>query len=179
MRVIHVVPSVAEEASGPSYSVVRLCESLIETGADARLAALDGALGPDRPRISRHFLSGWVRGGLEVTADAPVAGRQATSGQVDLIHNHSLWMMPNVYPGKVCRRYSNCRLMVSPHGTLSRWALGFHALRKKVFWRLLQGPAVRGAACFHATSESEYQDIRELGLSSRFAFSQTASTCRH
>ncbi len=89
---------------------------------------------------------------------------EANCGRFGLIHNHSLWMMPNVYPGQVCRRYSNCRLMVSPHGTLSGWALDFHALRKKVFWHLLQGPAVRGAACFHATSESEYQDIRKLGL---------------
>ena len=72
--------------------------------------------------------------------------------------------MPNVYPGNVCRRYSNCRLMVSPRGTLSGWALGFHGLRKRVFWRLLQGPAVRSAACFHATSENEYQDIRKLGF---------------
>jgi len=28
-RVIHIVPAISEEASGPSYSVVRLCESLI------------------------------------------------------------------------------------------------------------------------------------------------------
>ena len=41
MRVIHVVPAITEEASGPSYSVVRLCQSLIETGEDLTLAALD------------------------------------------------------------------------------------------------------------------------------------------
>jgi hypothetical protein len=41
MRVIHVVPAITEEASGPSYSVVRLSESLIGTGVDVRLAALD------------------------------------------------------------------------------------------------------------------------------------------
>lgn len=35
---------------------------------------------------------------------------------------------------------------------------------KPVVWRLLQRPAVRAAACFHATSESEYADIRRLGF---------------
>lgn len=34
MRVIHIVPAIAEEASGPSYSVVRLCESLIAQGQE-------------------------------------------------------------------------------------------------------------------------------------------------
>ena len=48
MRVIHVVPSVDDNAPGRSYSVVQLRESLIETAADARLAALKGALGADR-----------------------------------------------------------------------------------------------------------------------------------
>ena len=46
MRVIHVVPAITEEASGPSYSVVRLCESLIGTGVDVQLAALDWSSAP-------------------------------------------------------------------------------------------------------------------------------------
>jgi hypothetical protein len=40
MRVIHVVPTISNEASGPSYSVPRLCEALIAEGADVQLAAL-------------------------------------------------------------------------------------------------------------------------------------------
>jgi glycosyltransferase involved in cell wall biosynthesis len=44
-------------------------------------------------------------------------------------------------------------------------ALGFSRLRKRAFWALLQGPAIRDAACFHATSEQEYREIRAFGLS--------------
>jgi glycosyltransferase involved in cell wall biosynthesis len=166
MRVIHVVPSVDDEASGPSYSVVRLCESLIETGANVRLAALQWRPGT---RLAAPYLKRFpVSKGLRRLGRSPEMYRwlvdEATSCRVELIHNHSLWMMPNIYPGSVCRRRSNCQLVVSPRGTLSTWALRFHALRKKVFWRLLQGQAVRAAACFHATSESEYHDIRRLGL---------------
>jgi len=165
MRVIHVVPSVDDEAAGPAYSVVRLCESLIATGADARLAALEWS---SRAR-SAPFLNRFPLGiGPRRLGRSPDMQRwlidQATSRQVEFIHNHSLWMMPNIYPGRVCQRLSNCRLVVSPRGTISDWALGFHGFRKRVFWRLLQGPAVRGAACFHATCESEYKDIRKLGL---------------
>ena len=43
MRVIHVVPAITEEASGPSYSVVGLCESLIIEGEAVTLATLDWA----------------------------------------------------------------------------------------------------------------------------------------
>src|SRR5437867_5458823 len=130
MRVIHVVPAITEEASGPSNSVPRLCESLIGTGVDVQLAALDWSsvpvslpylkvfplgLGPRRLGVSPSMRS-W----LEAEAD---------SGRVDLIHNHSLWMMPNIYSGRACRA-GRCRLVVSPHGTLSAWALGLNALTK-------------------------------------------------
>jgi glycosyltransferase involved in cell wall biosynthesis len=47
---------------------------------------------------------------------------------------------------------------------LSSAALRFSSLRTKVFWRGLQGSAVRGAECLHATSQQEYDDIREFGL---------------
>jgi glycosyltransferase involved in cell wall biosynthesis len=88
---------------------------------------------------------------------------EVASGGVEIIHNHSLWMMPNVYSGRVCRNQS-CRLIVSPQGTLSHWALGQNRLQKEIFWRLLQRPAVHVAACFHATAESEFEDIRRLGF---------------
>jgi glycosyltransferase involved in cell wall biosynthesis len=36
--------------------------------------------------------------------------------------------------------------------------------RKALFWRLFQGPALKDVACIHATSELEYQSIRDWGL---------------
>lgn len=164
MRVIQVVPAITEEASGPSYSVVRLCESLIETGMDVQLAALDWSSAPVRLPYLRTFplgigprrlgVSPSMRRWLEAESD---------SGRVDLIHNHSLWMMPNVYSGRACRM-GHCRLVVSPRGTLSAWAMAQSALQKKIFWHLLQAQALRETVCFHATAESEFEDIRRLGF---------------
>jgi hypothetical protein len=34
LRVVHAVPAIAHEASGPSYSVPALCEALASSGAD-------------------------------------------------------------------------------------------------------------------------------------------------
>jgi glycosyltransferase involved in cell wall biosynthesis len=90
--------------------------------------------------------------------------REASSGQLDLIHNHGLWMMPNVYPGRICRQNAKCRLVISPRGTLSAWSLSLGRTRKRVFWSLLQRRVLQGAACFHATAESEYREIRAQGF---------------
>ena len=40
MKVEQMVPAVAEEASGPSYSVPGLCRGLAENGVDVRLHVL-------------------------------------------------------------------------------------------------------------------------------------------
>ena len=166
MKIVHVIPSMSAEASGPSYSVTRLCESLLGVGADVRLAALDEAAAAKDSGYRRYFAYGRGPRRLGVS---PTMRRwlemEAANGRLDFIHNHSLWMMPNVYPGGVCRRFSACRLIVSPRGTLSSWALRLNAAQKRVFWALLQGRAVRDAVCFHATAENEYEDIRRRGFS--------------
>ena len=89
--------------------------------------------------------------------------REVRSNAVDVVHNHSVWMMPNVYPGWVTRN-SNVPLVVSPRGTFSRWALNRSRAVKFLFWNGLQKRAIAHAAMFHATAESEYEDIRRLGF---------------
>jgi glycosyltransferase involved in cell wall biosynthesis len=81
----------------------------------------------------------------------------------DVIHNHGLWLMPNVYAGWAAAR-TGTPLIVAPRGMLGRAALAFSRKKKVLFWHILQGPAIRCAACYHATSHQEYEDIRSYGL---------------
>jgi glycosyltransferase involved in cell wall biosynthesis len=87
----------------------------------------------------------------------------ARSHSVDLLHNHGLWMMPNVYTGPVAKRHG-IPLIVSPRGMMSNWAMRNGSSLKRAFWPLLQKPALIAASCFHATSLSEYEDIRRVGF---------------
>jgi glycosyltransferase involved in cell wall biosynthesis len=164
MRVVHVIPSVADEASGPSYSAVRLCESLLDTGIDVRMAALDPGRQAPHPRFLTTFPVGI---GPRRLGNSPTMSRwlteQVATGGAQIVHNHSLWMMPNVYAGQAARS-GRSHLVVSPRGTLSARALEVNALQKRVFWRFVQEPALREASCFHATAEAEYRDIRRNGF---------------
>ena len=164
LRIVHTIPSISEEASGGTYAVLRLNESLVNLGLDITLAALDWASMPSPPGFLKAFPLGW---GPRRLGRSPAIYRwlsdQVQSGTVDLLHNHSLWMMPNVYPGQIARR-CGIPLVVSPHGTLSQWAMQSGSSVKRLFWPLLQRPALIGTTCFHATAESEYEDIRRLGF---------------
>lgn len=164
MKVIHVVPTVSQEADGVADVVRNLCKSMIASSTEVRLAALDWAPMSVHLSYLTTFSLGWGPRRLGRSSQMRRwLQAEVKSGAVDIIHNHGLWMMPNVYAGNACLN-SNCRLMFSPHGAMSSWALGRSALMKDVFWKLLQGPAVRAAACFHATAESEFEDIRRLGF---------------
>lgn len=88
---------------------------------------------------------------------------QGEGKTADLIHNNSLWVVPNLYPAWAAAKH-NKPLVVSLHGTLSAVSLTFSPWRKRIFWAAFQGDAVRSAACLHATCENEYQDIRKFGL---------------
>lgn len=164
MRLIHTVPAISEEATGPSYSVVRLCESLIAEVQDVTLAVLDWTPMASPPRFVKAFPLGLGPRRLGRSPEMRAwLTEQASSRSVEIIHNHSLWMMPNVYPGVVARKH-NVPLVISPRGTLSEWAMQHGSVVKRLFWPLVQKPALIATACFHATAKSEYENIRRMGF---------------
>src|SRR5262249_53732234 len=89
--------------------------------------------------------------------------QQAAASAVHVIHNHGMWQMNTVYPGWAVKRRTT-KLVASPHGSLSTWAMNHGSRSKALFLPLLQRPTFDRAGCFHATSEAEYGDIRRLGF---------------
>ncbi|HXH06597.1 MAG TPA: glycosyltransferase [Vicinamibacterales bacterium] len=152
------------EASGPTYSVRRLCETLRTVGVDAVIVTLDWSAGSPAGRSTRLFPLG--RGPRRLGRSPALArwlAGEAREGRIHLLHNHGLWMMPNVYPGRVARRFG-IPYVVSPRGTLGDWPFKSGSQLKRVFWPLVQKPALKWVTCWHATSEAEYSDIRRMGF---------------
>jgi glycosyltransferase involved in cell wall biosynthesis len=85
------------------------------------------------------------------------------SGSLDILHNHGMWQFNALYPGWAAKK-GNVPYVVSPRGSFSKWAMQHGSKAKKLFWPLMQKPALAGAACFHATSDAEYTEIRGLGF---------------
>jgi glycosyltransferase involved in cell wall biosynthesis len=166
MRILHVIPSLETEASGGSYFVGRLCDTLAAQPHEVSVMSV-GAL-------SMPFREGVEHAGFRHDYDVPVLRRLYVSKELkrtlkrrasdfDVIHTNSLWVMPNVYPG-IAAKNAGVPFIFSPHGTLGDAPLKVSRFRKKVFWKLVQEQAVQGAACYHATCEAEYNEIRDAGL---------------
>jgi glycosyltransferase involved in cell wall biosynthesis len=167
LRVIHTIASTEQEASGPSYSVPRLATEQARFGHHVELITT-GAGGVERIDGYRHsrFPQDLARVPVVrsmVLSSATQAALREAARRADIIHNHGLWLMPNVYCAQAAKA-AGLPLVMAPRGMLGPGALQFSRWKKRLFWLLLQRRAAESVACWHATSEKEYEDIRGFGL---------------
>jgi glycosyltransferase involved in cell wall biosynthesis len=167
-RIVHVIAGLDAAHGGPSYSVPRLCAALAAAGAHVELfsvaAADHDATG--NTEGGRCFARDWARVPVlrELRCSSGlVRALHDAAPKVDLIHDHGLWLMPNVDAGRVALRAGK-PFIIAPRGMLGPAALAFSRTKKRIVWAVCQGDVVRRASCIHATSEQEYDEIREFGL---------------
>ena len=171
INLIHSIPSIAKEDSGPTYSVVKLCEQLIATSkVHLRLIGLDW---DEKSSSSVPFFLGFPIGfGGKRLGRSPLMlmamRKWALNKEISLLHAHGMWQMNAIYPAHLSRKFQ-IPLVFSPRGSLSVWALNNGSILKFFFWPLLQKPALNDVTCFHATSSMEYQEIRALGFTQPIA----------
>lgn len=165
-EIVQVVAGIDPAHGGPAYSVPRLNSALVEHGQMSVLFAVAHSEFTKESELIRYFSHDFqAMPGLSLLRCSQ-ALQQAISARCKsggIVHSHGLWLMPNVYAGR-CAQAAGRPLMVSPRGMLSTAALAFSAWRKRLFWRLLQGPAYADAACYHATSAMEAEEIRAFGI---------------
>lgn len=83
--------------------------------------------------------------------------------QPDIVHLHSLWS-PYVHQMAVWCQRRGIPYIVSPHGTLTQWALRYKWWKKLPAMLLYQYRDLRHASGFHVTVEAESKDVRHLHL---------------
>lgn len=168
MKHFQIVESLAKEASGPSYSVLRLAQSMVKGGSECEIFCLEGPGGFGREaklnikEFSRDFPRVPFISKLGFSKSF-AAGLIDSFSPGSVFHVHGLWRMVNVYPGRLASK-KGAPLILSPRGMLGGAALNFSAYQKQLFWLLAQRRALSSVSCYHATSGQEVEDIRSMGL---------------
>ena len=172
LRSLHVVAGLDPAHGGPSYTVPRLCKALVTAGAQAQLLSVAGT---DACNVEDDGIRCFSRSSAHVPvlrdlrcSSGLMHALRELAPKVDVIHDHGLWLMPNVEAGRAALRAGK-PFIVAPRGMLSSAALAFSHLKKRVVWALMQGNVVRRASCIHATSEQEHDEIRDFGLKNPIA----------
>ena len=169
MHAIHVIAGLRLTDGGPAYTVPRLCRALADAGATVDLMTVSETSAQERSDGNfRERRFAWDGANVPllraVRRSSSLARSLRTQARTaDVVHDHGLWLMPNVYAGREASR-ARRPLIVAPRGMLSPTALSFSKAKKRIFWLMLQRSVVVRAACFHATSVQEYEEIRAFGL---------------
>jgi len=156
------IASVADEASGPTYSTLGLARMLGQLGEEVTLRSLGEGSVKASPGFRHMTYEAASLGGFAGVSPRFRKAVAESAGSADIVHSHGLWLMENVYPANAALRTGK-PLVTSPRGTFAPAAWSRSRLKKVPFWLLFQRAAVAKTTMFHATSESEYRDIRRRG----------------
>lgn len=169
--VIHVVPGVADQDGGPSYSVPRLAAAQkIISRSSVDVYAVGASAGYAQPGV-RFFKQSFGDVPLLRKFRSSIGMKHALGASVSrgcVVHSHGMWLMPNVYAGRAARIMSST-LIVSPRGMLSQYGLSRKRMQKLAVWYGFQRPAVSRAHAWHATSDAEAREIRAFGINQPIA----------
>jgi glycosyltransferase involved in cell wall biosynthesis len=168
LSVVHVVASLDARHGGPSQSVVQLVDALAQgqnldvTLLSQRLAGHGGA-GPAAhantllaETASTTALAWGIPGRRELR-------RIAVGRRPALIHGHGLWLPINHWASQTGRVFG-IPVVVHSRGMLTPWALDHRAWKKRVAMALFERRDLETASALIATSSSECDGIRRLGI---------------
>lgn len=162
MKIVNIIHSIDNKATGPSYSVGRGSESLASIGHSVDVAVLG-----DRSNIRhengytvRYFLCAKFFRKLGISRGLYAWIRNEVSlNDAVIFHSHNVWMINSIYPA-----FFKSTFVFSPHGALTEYSMSIGSRFKSIYWACVQKPALKRVNCFFATAYSEYRDIRRLGF---------------
>jgi glycosyltransferase involved in cell wall biosynthesis len=166
LSVAQTINSLERIDGGTPVAVVRLADALTAAGADVNVvyAAPRSAVDTLLPLRARHQAVGALRVGRRVVACRGFGAAIARAlGPNGLVHDNGLWTATNMLAARYARQ-AQVPLVISPHGMLEPWALGYRRWRKRLALALGQRAALASAALIIVASESEAASVRRAGF---------------
>src|SRR6185503_1362379 len=165
MRVLHVIPSVAERSGGPATAIVPMCRALKQEGVEVLLVSTDAGMDQDASvaeykGIPAKFFPAQI--GHSFKFSRPLSTWLVSNiQQFDVAHIHAVFNHSSIAAAHVCRR-ARVPYVVRPLGTLEPWSMTQKSLRKRVFWQVSGKGMLRRAAAIHYTTEAEKLSTERL-----------------
>ncbi|HJY27657.1 MAG TPA: glycosyltransferase [Pyrinomonadaceae bacterium] len=164
MRVLHVIPSIAERSGGPATAIIPMCRALMQQGIEVLLVSTDAGL-KDKSVAEYKGVPAMLfpaEFGESFKYSRPLASWLTTNiRQFDLAHVHAVFNHSSVAAARACQR-TGVPYLIRPLGTLDPWSMTQKPLRKRLFWQVAGKRMLQRAAAVHYTSEAEKLSTERL-----------------
>ncbi len=88
--------------------------------------------------------------------------------QADIVHNHSVWMLPNSYSSRAAERHGK-PVVITAHGAIEPWAVQNSGWKKRLVGAWFQNRDLQRASCLIVNNVTEIDGIRQYGLQNPIA----------
>jgi glycosyltransferase involved in cell wall biosynthesis len=166
LSVVQTICSLQRIDGGTPVAVVRLADALVAAGADASVVyAAPRSAGDTLLPVRAPALAVRARrvGNRIVACRGYGAAIGRALGPRGLIHDNGLWTATNILATQYARQ-AQVPLVISPHGMLEPWALGYRRWRKRLALAFGQRALLDNAALFIVASASEATSVRRAGF---------------
>ena len=158
MRILHVIPSVAQRSGGPATAIVPMCRALMRQGIEVLLLSTTDGLSETRDAVEYKGVPSIFfppQLGASFKYSRPLASWLSSNVKnFDLAHIHAVFNHSSIAAAQACRK-ARVPYIIRPLGTLDPWSMTQKSLRKRVFWQLSGKAMLHHAAAVHYTSEVE------------------------
>lgn len=170
MKILIVVPALGSVYGGLPKSVIELAESIGKLGINVDLVTTNA----NGDQVIDVPLFTWTNNQYYRVKYFPyIADYKFTIPltvwlfqnicDYDLIHTNGIFAYPTLPAYWACQ-FHKVPYIITPHGMLEPWALANKAYKKKLYFSVLEKPALQKATAIHMLADSEAEGIKSLKL---------------
>lgn len=168
LSIAHVMPSVARAFGGPTESLIGYAQAARTQDIDVHVAAPvvsaedEAWLHEQLPEATFHFFASAGQHAY-VVAPGLWAWLWKHADRFDAVHVHGLFNPVSSLSAWISITQGGPTVM-RPFGTLSRYTFSRRSALKRLYFALLDRPALRRTAAIHFTTEAEQDEADRLSI---------------
>jgi len=166
MKILYVTASMSSEWGGPTKVVAELTEKLVEKGIEIAIflpfkrgeeSKIVKPKGVELQLFPQNFIDKlWTSYSLGFAKAI-----QESIYKFDIIHIHEIWHYPQYIAYKAAKKAGK-PYVITIHGSLDPWCLGYKSFKKKIYASLIQKSVLKEANVIHAITDEEVKQIKNF-----------------
>ncbi len=178
MKILMAIPVIGSVYGGPTKIVLELAQAIgdLDHKVDIVTTPANGATNLDVPlhrwidekRYRIQYFSYWNVADYKISLSLTKWLFQHVR-DYDLVHTNGLFSYP-VLPAHWACQLQKVPYIMTPHGMLEPWAMAYKAKKKRLYYELLEKPALQKAAAIQITGSPEANSIKSYGIRTPMIF---------
>lgn len=172
MKILIVIPALGDIYGGPSKCVVELAQALGRLGIEVDIVNTN-ANGSTDLEVPLHtwiakkyyriqYFSYWRLLDYKISLSLTSWLFQHVA-EYDLVHTNAIFSYPVLPAYWACQQHQ-VPYVATPHGMLDPWALSYKTWKKRLYYNMLEKPALHRANAMQMLASTEAKGIKPLNL---------------